>query len=153
MKKIILFSILCCALTAQSQQVLNAGYDANLAKELQADDDGQRSYILCFLKSGSSSKITNKDEIANLKAEHLDFRSNLVKSGKAVFAVPIKANKTGFEEVYLLNVISQEDAEGIINDDPLVAAKLMVAEFSTMQASAALPMYVNYQDRIVKKKR
>ena len=153
MKKIILFTAFCFAIASHAQQQLSAGYDANLAKELQANNDGMRNYVICFLKTGISTKITNKQEIANLKVEHLDFMNKLVESGKAVIAAPLKGNKAGYEEMYLLNASTQEEAEAIIGEDPMVAVKLMVPEFTTMQGSAALPIYKKYHERLINRKR
>lgn len=116
-------------------QQLTDGYDSALAKKLKADDYGMKNYILVLLKPGSNSvdKVT-EDSIFN---GHLNNIGRLANEGKLVLAGPFGKNDL-YRGLFILNVISLEEANNLLATDPAIKAKLLEPEMYLWYGTAAL---------------
>jgi hypothetical protein len=75
------------AITLTLGCAMEKGFDANLAKELGADEYGMRKYVLAFLRIGPN-RSQNEQEAAALQRAHLDNINRLAEEGKLVLAGP-----------------------------------------------------------------
>jgi uncharacterized protein YciI len=117
-----------------------SGFDADLAKELGADDYGMRSYVFCVLKTGEA-KITDEKKRNEIFAGHFANMKRLAEEKKLAVAGPFVegAPKRG---LYIFNVQTIEEAEKLVKTDPAVEAGIFEFELTKLYCSAAL-MKVN----------
>ncbi|MGF1923805.1 MAG: hypothetical protein ACQUHE_06470, partial [Bacteroidia bacterium] len=90
MKKLLVF-IFCFTSVYANAQKPNPNYDANLAKQYEADDYGMKKYILVMLKTGPNTTAT-KLETDSAFAGHMANMGKLVKENKLVVAGPLGKN-------------------------------------------------------------
>ena len=62
----------------------------------------------------------------------------------------MKKNVRLYREIFILNVPSIDDAKLLLAQDPAITGKLMDVEYYEWFGSAALPMYLKYQNKIEK---
>ncbi|GAA4354528.1 YciI family protein [Kangiella marina] len=126
-------------------------YDAELAKELDADDYGMKSYVLVILKTGENDEsITDKEERAKYFRGHFDNMKRLADEGMLVLAGPLAedAPKRG---LFIFNVDSLAKAEALVKTDPAVKAGIFTYSLTKFYGSAAL-MKVNDIHKKIQKK-
>ncbi len=111
-------------------------FDAELAKELGADDYGMRSYVFCVLKTGAA-KIEDEEKRKEIFAGHFANMKRLGLEKKLVLAGPFVegAPKRG---LYIFNVATIEKAEELVKTDPAVKAGIFDYELTKLYCSAAL---------------
>ena len=111
-------------------------YNAELAKELGADEYGMRNYVFVVLKTGKT-KIEDPDESREIFAGHFANMARLAKAGKLVLAGPFieGAPKRG---MYIFNVTTIKEAEDLVKTDPAVKAGVFEYELTKLYCSAAL---------------
>ncbi len=128
--------------------VVQDKYNAELAKELGADEYGMKGYVFVVLKTGKVT-IEDKAESAKVFAGHFANMSRLAKEGKLVLAGPFVegAPKRG---LFIFNVTEIEDAEALVKTDPAVAAGVFDYELTKLYCSAAL-MKINEIHETVQK--
>ncbi len=116
--------------------VTTKGFDAELAKELGADDYGMRSYVFVVLKTGPAN-ISDQTLRKTIFAGHFANMARLSKQGKLVLAGPFidGGNKRG---LYIFNLETIEQAKLIVASDPAVKAGIFIAEYTKYYGSAAL---------------
>ncbi len=141
---IIAFLLFAVTLMGQST---NPKYDSVLAKKLGADEYGMKKYILVLLKTGSN---INADEsfIDSCFAGHMSNIKRLADEGKLIVAGPLGKNEKTYRGIFILNVVTVEDAGKLLQTDPAIRAKLLDAELYSWYGSAALPEYLDASDRI-----
>ena len=147
-----LFSLLVVLLTFNlnlSGQTTNANYDSTLAKKLGADERGMKKYILVILKTGSN-KTEDKVLTDSLFAGHMSNMGRLVKEDKLIVAGPIGKNEKTYRGIFILNVTTFDEANEILKTDPAISGNLLEPELYNWYGSAALPMYLDYTDKIRK---
>jgi uncharacterized protein YciI len=130
-------------------QTVNPRYDSTLAKTLQADDYGMKSYVLVILKTGSN-KSTDKVLIDSCFAGHMKNIGRLVDLNKLVVAGPMAKNEKLYRGIFILNVTSFDEANELLQTDPAISEKLLEAELYAWYGSAALPEYLKVSDKIWK---
>jgi len=133
-----------------SQGNKNPNYDEKLAKELQADNYGMKSYFFVILKTGSNP---TKDQ--NLIAEsfkgHMANINRLVEEKKLVIAGPFGKNDHTFRGLFILqNIKNIAEAESILKTDPAIQNNLLTFDIYNWYGSAALPVYLEASDKIWK---
>lgn len=149
MKHVILpLMILCASHFTSSAQ---ATFDKALADSLGGDQYGMKMYFLVILKTGSN-QITDKEKTAELFKGHMANISKLVKDGKMVIAGPLGKNDKQYRGIFVLNVKTKEEAEALLEGDPVLKEKLMEAEIYPWYGSAALPKYLEYHAKIAQTK-
>lgn len=149
MKKLILFLfLLSYSLYGQNN---NPNYDSTLAKSLNADDLGMRSYVLVILKSGTN-KSTDKKFIDSCFRGHLTNIDRLAKIGKLIVAGPLGKNDKSYRGIFILNAQNFDEANQLLETDPAIKENLLQAELYLWYGSAALSEYLKYSDKIWKTK-
>ncbi|MRX27273.1 YciI family protein [Kangiella sp. HZ709] len=149
-----LFSAIACQAGQPSQkaQAINVSYNAELAKELGADDYGMKSYVMVVLNTGpEDSKITDKERRAKLFKGHFDNMGRLAEQGKLVLAGPLAGNKPK-RGLFIFNVKTIEEAEELVKTDPTVMAGIFTYELTRYYGSAAL-MKVNAIHKTLQKQK
>jgi uncharacterized protein YciI len=149
-KAITAFAFFLCGFCASAQN-LNPKYDKALADSLGGDDYGMKKYTLVMLKTGSVT-IGNKSVTDSLFRGHMQNIGRLASEGKLVVAGPLQKNDKAYRGIFILNVKTTEEAKALLDSDPAVKAGLLDFELYGWYGSSALPMYLNYHDKVEKKK-
>lgn len=131
-------------------QEANPKYDANLAKELGADDYGMKSYIFVMLKTGTNTS-TNKVLRDSCFAGHMANMNKMVEAKKLIVAGPMGKNDNNYRGIFILNVATKEEAKKLLKTDPAINAKYLAADIYEWYGSAALPVYLPASDKVWKK--
>lgn len=148
--KTILSTLIFCLLTSVSFcQKTNPGYDSALAKKFAGDDYGMKKYVLVILKTGSNTTEDKKLK-DSLFAGHMDNINRLVKINKLVVAGPLVKNEKNYRGIFILDVKTLEEANTLLDTDPAIKEKLLAAELYQWYGSAALPAYLETNDKIWK---
>lgn len=138
-------------LSALSLAAQNPDYDAELAKELGADEYGMKMYTFVVLKTGPT-QIQDKDSAAVLMHGHLDNIKRLAENDLLTVAGPFGQNDMQFRGLFILNVGTNEEAEELLSTDPAIAAGIFKTEIIPWYGSAALPTYLENHEKIEKKR-
>ncbi len=125
------------------------GYDAKLAASLGADDYGMRQYVLVILKTGPKKMAAGLQRDEMFKG-HMANIKRLASEGKLALAGPLDG-KDGWRGLFIIAVSKIEDAQKLVETDPVIKEGEMVAEYHTYYGSAGL-MQVNDIHRKVQKK-
>jgi uncharacterized protein len=149
MKIIFTLLLFISAFVAIRSQTVNPNYDSTLAKSLNADDYGMKSYILVILKSGAN-KSADKAMIESCFRGHISNIKRLVDEEKLIVAGPLGKNDNSYRGIFILNVQSIEEAEDLLQTDPAIKEKLLDADLYKWYGSAALPEYLESSDKIWK---
>lgn len=149
MKKII-FLLLLFPFIGFAQET-NPEFDEKLAKSLNADDYGMKTYVFCILKTGSNTTAT-KEEKAKLFEGHMANINKLAAEGKLVIAGPFMKNDRNYRGVFVFNVSTIEEANALVETDPAVKAKIFEAEMTIWYCSAALQQVNQLHNKVAKKK-
>ena len=150
MKKsiILILLLLCCQATFS--QAGKPSYDEKLAKSLNAEDNGMKTYVFCLLKTGSAT--ATKEEGTKLFNGHMANITRLAKEGKLIVAGPFMKNDKNYRGLFILNVSTIEEAQALVQTDPAVKANLLEADLTVWYGSAALQETVKIHDKITKPK-
>ncbi len=132
-------------------QITNPNYDSTLVKKLGADNYGMKMYVFVILKSGNN-KTTDQQFIDSCFAGHLKNIQRLADQKLIVVAGPFGENENDFRGLFILNVVSLEEANKLLETDPAIKADLLRAELYPWYGSAALPEYLEVHDKIWKSK-
>jgi uncharacterized protein len=149
MKSILIISA-CLLFTISSiGQTINPNLDSTLAKSLGADDYGMKKYVLVILKTGSNTNA-KKATSDSLFAGHLNNINRLTDLKKLIVAGPFAKNGNNFRGIFILDVISLEEAKKLLETDPAIKEKLLEPELYHWYGSAALFEYLKTHDKIWK---
>lgn len=136
----------------KSDKIDNPNYDAKLAEKLGSDDFGMKKYVFVILKTGSN-QTTDKEFINEKFRGHMENMDRLVNEKKLIVAGPFFKNERNYRGLFILtNVKNLEEAREILQSDPAIKEKLLEAEIYDWYGSAALPEYLEFSDKIWKKK-
>ena len=133
----------------------NPNYDANLAKKLNADDYGMKSYVLVMLKTGDvKPEDTEEGKAAYATAfkGHFENMGHMVKAEQLVIAGPFGKNEQGYRGLFILNVKTIVEAYEILKTDPAFKAGYLAADIIPWYGSAALSEYLPASDKVWKVK-
>jgi len=150
MMKIVAAAVVGLALLVGTAQVPGAGYDAELAKKLGADDYGMRMYALVMLRTGPKTDLP-KEENEQLFRGHMANMSRLATEGALAFAGPLEKNDD-YRGLFIFNVKTKAEAEALLATDPAVKGGALAADIYMLYGSAALQEVAALHDRISKKK-
>lgn len=144
----VLFAACCFVYAQQEPEAKLDNYDAELAKQLGADEYGMKSYVFVVLKTGATV-IQDQDKSREIFAGHFANMGKLANEQKLVLAGPFidGAPKRG---MFILNVATIEEAEELVKTDPAVAAGVFDYELTKLYCSAAL-MKINELHRSIQK--
>ncbi|MFN0139512.1 MAG: YciI family protein [Pyrinomonadaceae bacterium] len=114
-------------------------YDAELAKRLGADDYGMKSYVFCILKTGpKDAEIKDKKQRDDIFARHMANMKRLADEGKLVMAGPFMKNERSYRGLFIFNVTTVEEAQKLVDTDPVIQSGMMIAELTPWYGSASL---------------
>jgi uncharacterized protein len=142
------FFVSLCAFAVKAQQT-NPQYDAILAQQLQADDYGMKMYVLAILKTGDVI-LEDKTVRDSLFAGHMQNIRHLVDIGKMIVAGPLMKNDNAYRGIFILNTESIHAADSLVMTDPAIQSRLLLADLYQWYGSAALPLYLDYSEKIWK---
>lgn len=131
---------------------VNSNFDAATASKTGADDYGMRSYIFCILKTGpKDAAITDKKQRDERFAGHMANMGRLANEGKLALAGPFGKNDRQYRGIFILAVTTVEEAQKLVETDPVIKSGMMVAELTPWYGSAAT-MLVNENHKKIAKK-
>jgi uncharacterized protein len=149
MKKFLLAFMLIAVFAIANAQQPKSEYDPELARELGADDYGMKRYVLVILKSGSQL-IEDKAVRDSLFAGHMQNISRLADEGKLIVAGPLSANENKYRGIFILDTDSLELAREWLQTDPVIREKVLDADVYRWYGAAALPAYLEVQEKVSK---
>ena len=149
MKSILTFLIIGLVSITVSGQVVNAELDTVLANRLGADDYGMKMYVFVILKTGEN-KTTDKSFVDSCFTGHLANIGRLADAKQLIVAGPFGKNDAGFRGLFILNVKTIKEANGLLETDPAIKANLLKAELYPWYGSAALSEYLPAHNKIWK---
>lgn len=117
-------------------EVDEAGFDAELAKRLGADEYGMKTYVLALLKKGPNRDMTEA-EAMELQTAHMKNIQRLADEGKLVVAGPF-LDGGDLMGIYIFDVKSLEEARALTESDPAVQRGSLEMELHTWYGSAAM---------------
>lgn len=126
-------------------------YDSVLAKSLDADDLGMKSYMFVVLKTGSAT-IQDKVVLDSIFAGHFQNINSLSDSGYLVLGGPYRKNDMGYRGLFILDTDSEEQAKKWIERDPTVQSNYFKVEYIPWYGSAALPALLPIHRKISKQR-
>lgn len=143
--------IICFVLTAQRlyAQRANPKFNRALADSLGADERGMKMYVLVILKTGSN-KTTDTTVRNYLFKGHMANINKMAADGKLIVAGPLEKNDKAYRGIFILNVSTLEEARTLVQTDPAVKAKIFDADLFQWYGSAALSMYLKYDEMVRK---
>lgn len=151
MKKFIpVLSTIACFLSFQTIKAQTNEYDSALAKKLNADDYGMKSYVLVLLKKGPID-ITDTKMRDSIFRGHMANIKRLAAENKLVVAGPMGENEKGYEGVFVFNTADTTEARQWVNSDPAIQAKDLDAEIYEWYCTAALQEIMDIHKKIQKK--
>jgi len=123
-------------------------FDSTLAKKLNADNYGMKTFVMAFLKRGPNR---SQDSItaANLQRSHLDNISKLAQAGKLVMAGPF-LDAGDLRGIYIFDVTTIEEAKKLTETDPAIQQGSLVMELKLWYGSAALVQINEIHKKIAK---
>lgn len=135
MKKLILLLSIGLFSSAVAQ-THKSTYDSTLAKKLQADDYGMKTYVFVLLKTGSN---TSTDKAAKDKAfeGHMKNIQWMADNGKLAVAGPFD-NGGNNRGIFILNITTFEEAKKLLEEDTAVKEKYLEPEMTMWYGSASL---------------
>ena len=152
MKHFLTVLIAACLCMFTHAQTENPKYDKTLADSLGANENGMKQFFLVILKTGPEDKnITDKAIRDSLFRGHFSNMGVMAKAGKLVVAGPLGKNDKTYRGIFILNAQTLEEARELTLTDPSVKAGIFDVELYPWYGSAALPMYLNYTDKVSKK--
>jgi uncharacterized protein len=127
-------------------------FDADLAKEVGADEHGMKNYVFCILKSGpKGAEIKDKKKLDEIFSGHMANIHRLADEGKLVLAGPFGDNDKAYRGLFIFNVTTVEDAQKLVETDPVIKSGLMVAELTPWYGSAATMLINDLHKKVAKK--
>ncbi len=121
------------------------GFDAELAKKLNAYPYGMRMYVMAFLKEGPNRDLDSA-AAANLQRKHLDNIGRLAEEGKLSLAGPFAADSNPVRGIYIFNITSLDEAKKLTETDPAIQAGSLVMELRQWYGSSAIQLiYENHK--------
>ena len=112
-------------------------YDSVLAKKLNADDYGMKTYTLVILKKGTAN-ITDKIILDSIFRGHMNNIKRLASENKLLIAGPLTENDKNYEGIFVFNTADINEARQWLNTDPAIQSKDLDAEIYGWYSTAAL---------------
>jgi uncharacterized protein YciI len=156
MKKSFVFLVLLATIVAAvdlSSQTPEPGrerlaYNAQLARQLGADDYGMKKYVIAFLKRGPTQ--LSGAEAEQLQNAHLKNIIRLADEGKLVLAGPFRDDGE-VRGIFILNAETVEEAKKLTKPDPAVQRGTLQFDLRPWYGSAALMEVLRIHKTIEKK--
>jgi len=147
-------AFVCLGASIYGQDVVQppAGYDAELAKKLGADEYGMKMYVLCILKTGpNDAKVKGKARDIAF-AGHMANIGRLADEGKLAVAGPFEKNDLAFRGLFIFDVSKIADAKKLVETDPAVKAGIFKYDLIPWYGSASLKATADIHKKIQRTK-
>lgn len=126
-------------------------FDAELAKKVGADDYGMRNFVFCILKTGpKDAEIKDKKQRDEIFAGHMANINRLAGEGKLALAGPFGKNDRTYRGLFIFNVATVEEAQKLVETDPVIKSGMMVAELTPWYGSAATVLINDNHKKVAK---
>lgn len=147
-----MISLTICGVAQTSETTSKPKYDAALATKLGADDYGMKSYVFCILKTGpKDADIKDKKRRDEIFAGHMANMKRLADEGKLAIAGPFMKNERAYRGLFIFNVTTVEEAQKLVDTDPVIQSGMMIAELTPWYGSASLLATPDIHKKIAKK--
>ncbi len=130
-------------------EALPPGFDAELAKQVGADERGMKSYVLVILKTGPNKMPAGPERDEMFKG-HFANMGRLAGEKKLALAGPLDG-VDGWRGLFVLAVAGIEEATTLVATDPVIIKGEMVAEYHRFYGSAGLMMVNDIHKKVAKK--
>ena len=130
-------------------QTPNPKYDKALADSLGGGEMGMKMYVLAILKTGTAT-VNEKAVRDSLFRGHMSNINRLAALKKLIVAGPLEKNDRSYRGIFILDVPTIEEARLLVATDPAVAAGVFDVEYFNWFGSAALRMYIPYDEKLHK---
>jgi uncharacterized protein YciI len=145
-----LSAVICGASHAQpAPEAAKPAFDAELAKQVAADERGMRKYVLVVLKTGPN-KVPAGLERDEMFKGHFANMGRLASERKLALAGPFDG-VDGWRGLFIFAVADIEEAKALVATDPVIIKGEMVAEYHPYYGSAALMVVNDVHKKIAKK--
>ncbi|MEJ5301919.1 MAG: hypothetical protein HPY80_06290 [Bacteroidales bacterium] len=124
-----------------------SAYDAELARQLGADTYGMRKYIFVLLKSGSRPQADTTGKALAFKG-HLKNIQCLASEKKLLVAGPFFKNESDFRGIFIFNTTDVNEAQQWLATDPAIEGGWLAPLVVEWYGSAALPLYLDFVDKV-----
>jgi len=145
-----IFTLITLVVFAQNVKAQNNNYDSVLAKKLQADDYGMKSYTLIMLKQGTAN-ITDKKILDSIFNGHMANIKRLAAENKLLLAGPMGNNDKKYEGIFVFNTADINEAKEWLSTDPAIQSKDLDAELYQWYGPAALQEVISINQKVQKK--
>ncbi len=125
------------------------GFDAELAKQLGADERGMKPYVLVILKTGPN-KLPAGPERDEMFKGHFANMGRLAGEKKLTLAGPLDG-VDGWRGLFVLAVADIEEAKALVATDPVIIKGEMVAQYHKYYGSAGLMLVNDIHKKVAKK--
>ena len=142
--------VVACFLCFKTMIAQTNEYDSVLAKKLNADDYGMKSYVLVLLKKGSV-EITDKKMRDSIFRGHMGNIMRLASENKLVLAGPMGENSKNYEGIFIFNPADLDEAKKWVSLDPAIQAKYLDFELLQWYCTAALQEIPGLHNKLMKK--
>ncbi len=130
-------------------EAAHSGFDAELAKQLGADDRGMKPYVLVILKTGPN-KVPAGPERDEMFKGHFANMGRLAGEKKLALAGPLDG-VDGWRGLFVMAVADIEEAKALVATDPVIIKGEMVAEYHKYYGSAGLMLVNDIHKKLAKK--
>jgi len=134
----------------QSAHAQSTAYDSVLAKKLNADDYGMRSYTLVILKKGTAD-VSDQKIHDSIFHGHMANIKKLASENKLILAGPMGDNEKNYEGIFVFNTANTDEAKQWLNTDPAIQSKALDAEVYSWYCTAALQEIPALHEKVQKK--
>lgn len=136
----------------QTKETVTPAYDAELAQKVGADELGMKNFVFCILKTGpKDAEIKDGKKRGEIFAGHMANIRRLVDEGKIVLAGPFGKNDRAYRGIFIFNVTSVEEAQKLVETDPVIKSGMMIAELTPWYGSAATVLINENHKKVAKK--
>jgi uncharacterized protein len=149
---VLLASFSVSAQKSENPAVAVPAYDAELAKKLGGNENGMKNYVLVILKTGPKDADIKGKAREDMFAGHMANIGRLADEGKLAVAGPFGKNDKQYRGLYIFNVATVEEAQKLVETDPVVKAGMMIAEMTPWYGSASLMATPDLHKKITKPK-
>lgn len=141
-----------CGFAQAPDRPANPKYDAELARKTGADDYGMRKYVFCVLKTGpKDAAIKDKAERDQIFGGHMANIKRLAGEGKLALAGPFGTNEKGYRGIFIFAVETVEEAQKLVDTDPVIRSGMMIADLTPWYGSAATMLINDAHEKVGKK--
>ena len=145
-----IFPFACLILFQHANAQDTNNYDSILAKKLNADDYGMKTYTLVMLKKGAVD-ITDKKTRDSIFNGHMSNIKRLALENKLILAGPMGRNEKNYEGIFVFNTADTSEARQWLNTDPAIQSHDLDAEVYAWYGPAALQQIIDINKNLQKK--